>query len=331
MPGLSTASNRYLWVDYAKGLMIVLVVVSHVMRGLNKSSLGLDPQVFFNVDNSLYLFHMPVFFLLSGLFISQSLARHTTRQFLKQKAIALLYPYIVWSVIQIATQSAMGAAANTQRDLSFIASITYAPVAQFWFLYVLFCLQILTAVALQQAHVKPVFLWVVAVILHIISYSLPYGQVPFLFCRYALFFAAGILLAPRLLSMPAVRLRTIALLAMATATGIVLQLSNHVPYLAPQILPVALLAVAFTVSACLYLAQQINLPWLALLGRYSMPIFLVHILCTAGTRIVLQKVLHVESLPMHILAGVLAGVVIPVLMAKIAERFKLQRLAGFGG
>lgn len=73
--------DRLDWIDLSKGLGIILVVYGHVARGVN--SAGLDFDLFNQIDDVIYAFHMPLFFILSGYFFVKSSKKglvHTLNQ-----------------------------------------------------------------------------------------------------------------------------------------------------------------------------------------------------------------------------------------------------------
>nr|WP_276330832.1 acyltransferase family protein [Serratia inhibens] len=59
---------REAWVDYAKGIGIILVVFDHVNRGLYSANIHLSESFYQLTDSVIYSFHIPLFFFLSGLF-----------------------------------------------------------------------------------------------------------------------------------------------------------------------------------------------------------------------------------------------------------------------
>ena len=69
--------------------------------------------------------------------------------------------------------------------------------------------------------------------------------------------------------------------------------------------------------------------FLSWLGALSFEIYLAHIFGTAGVRILLLKGLHVHSLPIHFVAGLVAGIVVPVVIAETVRRFKIRYVFGF--
>ncbi|MDB5799946.1 MAG: acyltransferase 3 [Rhodocyclales bacterium] len=79
---MRSTAQREDWVDVAKGLGILLVVIGHVWNG--------TPKAF------IYMFHMPLFFFLSGYL---STVRNDKGKFLADKSISLLIPYVAFVVL----------------------------------------------------------------------------------------------------------------------------------------------------------------------------------------------------------------------------------------
>lgn len=99
-----TNNSRDAFLDIAKGLAIILVVVGHVIQG---SSEKFDDLLWFRV---IYSFHMPLFVFLSGAVaaiafradgiqdgILSSLERAKTK--ISKAAVRLLLPFLAWCVI----------------------------------------------------------------------------------------------------------------------------------------------------------------------------------------------------------------------------------------
>ena len=92
----SPPSNRVEWIDIAKGVGIVLVSFGHLRNGDGQSVWlpALDGLI-----SAIYLFHMPLFYLLGGLTFSM---RGGFRSFLLRKVRTLLVPYYVFSLYFLA-------------------------------------------------------------------------------------------------------------------------------------------------------------------------------------------------------------------------------------
>jgi fucose 4-O-acetylase-like acetyltransferase len=129
--------NRTSWVDYAKAIGIILVVYGHVARGLFNAGIDLPFSMYMLVDSIVYSFHMPLFFFLSGLFFSYSFTKRGAIGLTLNKIDSIIYPYLVWSIVQGAVESLLSNYTNGTITLSAVFSL-WEPRAQFWFLYALF-------------------------------------------------------------------------------------------------------------------------------------------------------------------------------------------------
>lgn len=81
--------NRVNFVDYLKGLGIILVVLGHVNSSNEQ------------VKSIIYSFHMPLFFFISGLFLYKVKIKSVLEymQFIRKKLNVLLIPYIIWGLL----------------------------------------------------------------------------------------------------------------------------------------------------------------------------------------------------------------------------------------
>ncbi|SUY94743.1 acyltransferase [Klebsiella pneumoniae] len=92
---------REAWVDYAKGIGIILVVFGHVNRGLYSAGIQLSGSSYLLTDSIIYSFHMPLFFFLSGLvFLRNPWIKRGKTSFVISKIDTIVYPYVSWSLLQ---------------------------------------------------------------------------------------------------------------------------------------------------------------------------------------------------------------------------------------
>ena len=134
---------REAWVDYAKGIGIILVVFGHVNRGLYSAGIQLSGSSYLLTDSIIYSFHMPLFFFLSGLFFTQSLDKKGKTRFVISKIDTIVYPYVVWSLLQGMVEVLLSRYTNNPSSLGDVLSLFTHPRAQFWFLYALFMVFVL--------------------------------------------------------------------------------------------------------------------------------------------------------------------------------------------
>src|SRR5882672_9967259 len=87
------ADGRVGWVDYAKGICIVMVVMMHSTLGME---LAVNREGFMHsVVEFARPFRMPDFFLISGLFLGRVIDRDW-RDYIDKKVVHFAYFYVLW-------------------------------------------------------------------------------------------------------------------------------------------------------------------------------------------------------------------------------------------
>lgn len=71
------------------------MVFGHVLRGLYDAGVITDVRLFGMLDTAIYLFHMPLFFLLSGLTFSGQM--QAWPDFLLRLGRSIVLPYVIWA------------------------------------------------------------------------------------------------------------------------------------------------------------------------------------------------------------------------------------------
>src|SRR6476660_5034292 len=95
--------SRMVWVDYLRGIAIILIIYRHGLIGIERS--GIPIPTYLTKANMVFIsFRMPLFFIISGIFISRSLTHTSAGRLIYKKFETLLYPYFVWAFIQITLQ-----------------------------------------------------------------------------------------------------------------------------------------------------------------------------------------------------------------------------------
>jgi len=135
MQGADRTATRIDWVDIAKGICIIFVVMMHSTLGVEKAA---DAQGWMHyVVAFAKPFRMPDFFLISGLFLSLVIDR-PWRRYLDRKVVHFLYFYILWLTIQFAFK-APGIASESGVDgvVSAYLMAFIEPFGTLWFIYIL--------------------------------------------------------------------------------------------------------------------------------------------------------------------------------------------------
>jgi len=267
---------------------IVLVVAGHAERGLMAANIARG-AVWHVFDLGLYTFHMPLFMLLAGLNVAASL-RRGRGDFLRGKLWTIAWPYVLWSLVQGVLLVLLSGMTNGHGDWSALAKIGWRPISPFWFLYALMVYMVVVALVGVRASV----LVPLALAGIVASHGLDGDTLVHQICYQAVFFVAGVLAADRI---KALRARPIALALLAMAwwgAFLLMPIHGETPYLKPAALPAAAAGIAFVLMLSRLLTGSVVQPLLVRLGRASMTIYVMHILGTAGARIVLTR-LHLPQ------------------------------------
>src|SRR6201991_1185476 len=150
-------SDRVDWVDYAKGICIVMVVMMHSVLGVE---LAAGQTGFMHLVVAFAKpFRMPDFFLISGLFLSVVIDRDW-RIYLDRKVVHFAYFYVLWVTIQFGFKSPSFAAETGWAHVGALYLESFLePFGTLWFIYLL---PIFFVVIKATRRVPSSFIWVAA-------------------------------------------------------------------------------------------------------------------------------------------------------------------------
>ena len=127
--------ERVDWVDYAKGICIVMVVMMHSVLGVELAAghTGFMHLVVMFAKP----FRMPDFFLISGLFLSVVIDRDW-RTYLDRKVVHFAYFYVLWVTIQFGFKATSFAAETSWVHVGYLYLESFIePFGTLWFIYLL--------------------------------------------------------------------------------------------------------------------------------------------------------------------------------------------------
>jgi fucose 4-O-acetylase-like acetyltransferase len=339
-------SSRVSWIDYARGIAIILVCYRHVFEGSKEAGIPVGNYNFLEYINIfLYSFRMPLFFIISGIFITQSLQKKGIRSYLENRARSILYPYFVWGFIQLSLQIIFTKYTNGHPTIGSYLNLFYLPreVAQFWYLYALFNVSILYALSKYYLKFTAIHNMILGIILFYIS-SVIYNQniktgPIFDIFHYYIFFSIGDFVSNYLLDQKNKKYfesgKSVLLMCIpfiCVQIYFLLQNLNHstskymyVEFRQPIIfLFIALVGCAFVISLTFYLQKKNTLKFLLILGKNSLYIYVVHVIVFACVRIILSKFFGIQNVAIIIISGMFSGLLIPILLYKLAVKFNLR-------
>ena len=296
--------SRVVWIDYAKGWCIVLVVTMHSALGVG---LAIDDTGWLHqVVAFAKPFRMPDFFLISGLFLGRAIDL-PWRAYLDRKAVHFLYFYSLWLLIVLAAKAGeLGILAPTP----FVRAYLWAfvePFSSMWFIQLLPFLFVAARLVRSWSVA-----WVLAgaSALHIAAALFPEGGLYAMasvmsgwitldsFSLFLVYFLIGhyagawiFSFADRVAAKPALALAALIAWAIGEEFGVRAGLPE-VPGLS---LAFGLAGASAVVALSALMAKWSLAPWLAYCGRRSLFIYLAFVLPMAAMRLVLLKTALIAS------------------------------------
>jgi fucose 4-O-acetylase-like acetyltransferase len=338
-----TQPNRVAWVDFAKGIGIFLVVLGHTLRGLFTYNYAENSGVLHWLDNWIYTFHMPLFFFVSGLFIQRS-AQRGWGEFAGRKLGAIVYPYVIWSLIQGILQAFTKPETTPAAALGNLWRMIYEPRDHFWFLYVLMVITLLFWVC---ERIRPLWLFVgLSIALYVgyifnaqLAIAAPINgwSVFYLMRSEAIYFALGAIVVRqpwfnRVLEQSNGPLLTGAALGLGMLSiGVtVLPMESSAEPTATIARAIAPLLAIIGLGSVVLISQAIarsgRATFLETWGKLSLQIYVAHVLFTAIFRIVTQKLFKFQDPTLFLALGTAIGIAGPIALNTFADRLKFPYL-----
>ena len=320
---MSAAAPRLAWVDYSKGLCIVLVVLMHATLGAEKAA-GSVSWLHGFIDWA-RPFRMPDFFLISGLFLARQIDR-PWREFLDKKLIHFGYFYLLWMSIQVLVRSyglaqAQGLSGVAQAWLLGLVE----PFGTLWFIYMLAVFFIAAKLArpLPQALILGV-----GAALQMAQIETGWLVIDEFAARFVYFYS-GFALAPLIFTFagrvaaasPARVGAALAIWAIANGAIVAAGVSQW-----PGIgLALGYVGAAAVIAVGVLLVNTRLAEPLRYCGRNSIIIYLAFFLFMAGTRFLLLLQFN-DNVSLVALLSTLSGVAGPLLLAGVAQRLGMTFL-----
>jgi uncharacterized membrane protein YcfT len=330
LAGRDSQSGRIDWVDYAKGICIVMVVMMHSVLGVELAAgqTGfMHPLVAFAKP-----FRMPDFFLISGLFLPLVIDRNW-RVFLDRKVVHFAYFYLLWVTIQFGFKAPAFAAETSWSDagLKYLESFI-EPFGTLWFIYLL---PLFFVVTKATRPLPPALIWGLAALLemaHIVTGWTVIDE----FCARFVFFYTGYLFANQVFALsdrararPLLALAALALWALINGSLVKSGFSEWP--LVSLVLGLAGACAIVTVGTLLARAHWLNS--LRFCGEHSIVIYLAFFLPMAATRTLMLRtgIIHdVGTMSLLVtIAGLLGALAIWAVALKAGANFLFERPSAF--
>ncbi len=282
-PG-SGATRRVDWVDYAKGICIVMVVMMHSVLGVEKA---------FGQSGFMHLavmfakpFRMPDFFLISGLFLPLVIDRDW-RTYADRKVVHFAYFYVLWVTIQFGFKAPAFAAESSWGHAGLLYLESFIdPFGTLWFIYLL---PIFFVVIKLTRRLPPLAILGLAALLEMAHVETGWTAIDE-FCARFVYVFCGYLFADRVFALsdraranPALALMVLAI--WAAINGSLVALGDSEWPLVSLMLGLSGACAIVTIGTLLARSHWLN--FLRFCGEHSIVIYLAFFLPMAATRTLL--------------------------------------------
>ncbi|MBR0757538.1 acyltransferase family protein [Bradyrhizobium jicamae] len=309
------AGRRIDWVDYAKGICIVMVVMMHSVLGVEKAA---DQTGFMHyVVMFAKPFRMPDFFLISGLFLSVVIDRDW-RTYLDRKVVHFAYFYLLWVTIQFGFKAPSLAAESSWRDVCLLYLESFIePFGTLWFIYLL---PIFFVVTKLTRNIHPFVIWLIAAALEMTHLATGWTVIDEFSARFVYFFTGYILadyvfaLSDRARARPVLALGGLALWALINS-GLVTSGASEWPIVS---LALGLAGACAIIVIGTLLARAHWLNFLRYCGEHSIVIYLAFFLPMAAARTLLLRAGIIPDIGLISLIVTVVGVAGSLLIWRIA-------------
>ncbi|SEE17243.1 Uncharacterized membrane protein YcfT [Rhizobiales bacterium GAS191] len=320
---VGTDRRRVLWVDYAKGWCIILVVMMHSALGVGLAvgATGwLHELVAFAKP-----FRMPDFFVISGLFLGRAIDR-PWREFLDKRVVHFAYFYALWFFIALILKAGdLGIAAPA----AFLRAYLWGfiePFSSMWFIQLLPFFFVATRLC---KRVPAPALLAIAVGLHLLAAFHPEGGIYAMsstltglttvdsFALFFVYFIIGHLFRNNVFNFASsIGARPGAALAGLLLWALLEELSvrSGLPEIPGLTLIFGFAGAFAVVTISALLARSDAAPWLAYCGRHSLVIYLSFFAPMAATRLLLAKTGLAENVGLMSVIVTLVAITAPIIL-----------------
>lgn len=312
--------SRVEWVDFAKGVAILVVVIHHMAQWLDR--IDALPEVVLRADEQLASFRMPMFFLASGLFAAKTL--HGSWHTVLHKRVALFaYLFALWYTIAYAASALVPDELEPEVVVGVAAYLHgyLVPSSVLWFIYAL----ALYSILVRAARRLPGWLQVLAAAAVSIVFGGGVVRVDEYVWRsmltFFVFFLIGVHYRP-LVERAAARVTwPRALVIFAAYVAVTFSVGQLLVEKPPGVrFALSLFALAAGVAMSIVVVRLPVARVVTALGRRTLPVYVAHMIVVKLLGAVLVSLGWEATSPLAVGAMVLGGALVAVTVSLALER-----------
>lgn len=319
---MATKKKHEAWPDNVKVLACILVVLGHFSQSMVKAAIVSESALYLLFNQSIYFFHVPLFFICSG-YLYQKYSRVATLQEwlqnIRKKAIVLGIPYFCFSVATWLLKYIFSG--STNEPIGGLAeTLLLTPLPPYWYLYCLF-LMFLLIPTFRTIKTGYLYLFITFIIKIVVTDFLEIDAILLLYlAANGIWFVSGMLLV-----FMSIQKNEKVYIKEGLAIGVLFLICNYGIY--GHEYKYGIVSTVMGILGCTSIVLIIDgfsklyenhriVTWMA---GYTMPVFLMHTLFAAPVRVCLYK-LGVANATIQVMAGLLISFAGPVIAAEIMKK-----------
>lgn len=327
---MESKQKRVIWIDYLKVFACILVIIGHLIQSLQKSSIDNHTDITSFINWFIYLFHMPLFFTISGYLYRIKEKKFSWKQyksFILKKVMNLGIPYLVFYLLYVIINMIFADSVNSLKGMEEIIGIVNNPMPPYWFLYALLSIFILVPLVEKLLKNRKNIIFAVLIVLKVLSIFIN-TKIYLIdsFCQNAIYFYLGSMLTNvnSILNRRQIA-RNIIKKVLFIITYIIVAIIYYVFFRKINVYISAIIRVAFAICGiliCINIFKNIeHCKVFEYIKNYTFQIYLLHTIFAAGFRILLIK-FGIYNYLIHFVVGLLASIIFPIIIAKICKKTK---------
>lgn len=334
-------SKRLYYIDCLKGFATLLVVLGHIFDGYIRAGyFSRYRDIMSSGYNLIYSFHMALFFLISGFVYRKAYFTEsgTVKNTLKKQTYNVLVIYLVFSILFGLFKIVMGRYTNSDTTLVDVLLIWVKPIYPYWYLYTLIFYYLIFRIKKLQ-DLSPNLLIIVLAVIAIISNFIPdsigrYFELKH-FLYYSFFFGFGYVIASKEL----VYIRK-SIIIPTFLISICILLIDRIGYTYEEfdkglllynrkwnlLIAVGLSLMLFYLFKLLFSnGEHIHVKAMSFLGRYSLEIYVMHCIFTAGNRVILSKI-PIDNFYLNVATNTIISIAVPIAFSLLCKKLNIHKL-----
>lgn len=312
------------WIDIVKWIACMLVLLGHFFQSMVKSGIMQQTALYDWFQHTIYLFHVPLFFICSGYLYQHHSVVNNFSQWgnnVLKKIWVLGVPYCAFTIVSYLMKVIFQGEVNAVNENSLVTTLLFQPMSPYWYLYSLFFLFLITPTLRNRKQA----LWTTTIVVCCFFFHQS-KLIKYIFAlqgifRWELWFLCGMLFCffRKKEKQKMKYILTSALLIPMTLLGYNKVMSTAVSVIYELI--GGMLGCTAVVCFSLKIQERIPKKLILFSRRNTLPVFLMHTIFAAGIRSILLK-LGVTSATLHIVFGISGSIILPIIAAAVMRKSK---------